>query len=75
MTFDADSIRVSIHPEPTDEEFLAILQALKVLDNEPEAVDGERGETKSSGWRAMYRQEQQRLRHWPWQEQSWARRR
>lgn len=73
MTDDLETIRLTIHPEPGDEELMAILQALRVFEAvQPgcEALDC----AERSPWRAEGRLYEQRLRHWPLQERSWARR-
>ena len=68
-----DDIRLTVTPEPTDEELLAILQALRSL--EPDEVEPEEhGQTRSS-WQEISRQEGLRARNWPAQVRSWADRR
>jgi hypothetical protein len=69
-----ERIQLTIRPQPTDEELVAILHALELLEKdraENEASDN----CSSSNWYSIGRDEQQRTRHWPFQEQSWQNRR
>lgn len=68
-----DKIRLKVTPEPTGEELLAILEALRSL--EPDTSEPEEyGQTRSA-WQEISRQEGLRARNWPAQVRSWADRR
>jgi hypothetical protein len=64
-----DSIRLSVSPEPTDEELLAIVQALQLLDDS--ADDHERA-PKRSAWEETALDEVLRSRTWRYQARSWT---
>ena len=65
-----DEIRLTVTPQPSDEELLAILQALQALDpddQEPVQHDGNR-----SVWQEVSRNKGVRARNWPAQVRSWV---
>lgn len=63
-------LRLSISPEPSDEELLAIMNALQMLyDESHQSPDSE---PAGSGWDVRARDEGMRARNWPYQVQSWA---
>ena len=68
-----DDIRLTVTPEPTDDELLAILQALRSLGLEASEPEGY-GQIRSA-WQEISRQEGTRVRNWPTQVRSWADRR
>jgi hypothetical protein len=72
MTNDQQTIRLSVHPEPDDEELLVILQALRLL--QADQADSSSPPESESLWRSQGRATEQRSHVWPYQEQTWAQR-
>lgn len=64
-----EDLRVEIDPEPTDEEFVAILQALREL-QEPERLVSE-GDPETN-WQRIARREALRSAEWPPQRLEWS---
>jgi hypothetical protein len=66
-------LQVAVSPEPTDEELLAIMQALRALEQEDSrGIESRRPETN---WGEIGRKEDLRARNWPLQVRNWSDRR
>jgi hypothetical protein len=62
-------LRLSVSPSPTDEEFVAITQALELLG---EHEDQAESRSDDSPWSQVARHETLRKRTWSYQERCWA---
>jgi hypothetical protein len=65
------AIRLSVQPEPTDDELLAIVQALKLLDVSGGADDRDFRQRRSE-WEQTAIEQGLRLRTWAHRSRSWA---
>jgi hypothetical protein len=62
-------LRLSVSPPPTNEEFVAIAQALELLGEHEDQVEPRPNE---SPWSQVTRHETLRKRNWSYQERCWA---
>ena len=65
-----EPLRLSVSPDPTDDELLAILQALRMLESKH---DEQSESIARSEWQEIARHEGLRVRNWPAQVRGWAR--
>lgn len=67
---DTVELRLTINPDPTGGELVAILQALELL--EQEKVDSAWEAAGNQVWEELARQGGVRARNWPYQSRCWS---